>query len=129
MVHRLHVYARNSQPRPRVRHPCVGRRGRQRVKRSDESPARRSPVRMARVRADEETWAAFRSLAGTRSISDVLGDLVAKEVRRYRSQQLREQRLDPKELLDALEHARVQQADLELIVGRLEALARSTPPG
>lgn len=81
---------------------------------------------MARVRADAETWAAFRTLVGARSISDVLGDLVAAEVRRYRSRQLRDQRLEPRELADALDRAAEQQSDLELLIRRLEALARLT---
>lgn len=81
---------------------------------------------MARVRADEETWATFRTLAGTRSISDVLGALVAQEVRRYRSQQLRTNALEPRELLEALERARQHQADLEILISRLETLAAST---
>lgn len=81
---------------------------------------------MARVRVDEDTWATFRALAGTRSISDVFGALVAQEVRRYRSQQLRDDALEPRELRDALERARQQQADLEILISRLEALATST---
>jgi len=81
---------------------------------------------MARVRADDETWAAFRSLAGARSISDVLGDLVKKEVRQYRSQQLRAGSIEPHELIDALQRAHEQQADLEVIIRRLETLAGST---
>lgn len=82
---------------------------------------------MARVRADDETWATFRALAGARPISEVLGELVAQEVGRYRSRQFREQALQPRELLDALERAHKQQADIELLVGRLEALAHSRP--
>jgi len=80
---------------------------------------------MARVRADDETWATFRTLAGFRPISEVLGELVAQEVGRYRSRQLREQALQPCELIDALERAQQQQADLELLVDRLESLERS----
>jgi hypothetical protein len=79
---------------------------------------------MARVRSDDETWATFRTLAGVRPISELLGELVAQEVARYRSRRLREQTLQPRELLDALERARKQQTDLELLVSRLEDLAR-----
>ena len=82
---------------------------------------------MARVRSDEATWATFRTLAGTRSISEVLGDLVAQEVQRYRSQRLRDDALEPLELLEALERAREQQDELEALVVRLDALARSAP--
>ena len=77
---------------------------------------------MARVQADDETWTTFRALVGPRPISKVLGDLVCEEVRRFRSEQLREQALEPHELLEALERAREQQADLETLVRRLEAL-------
>jgi hypothetical protein len=107
----------------------MGRRGRQRVKGTMVGPARSSSsnVRMARVRADDETWLTFRTLAGARPISEVLGELVAQEVRRYHSRQLREQALQPSELVEALERAHRQRADLELLVVRLEALARHNP--
>jgi hypothetical protein len=81
---------------------------------------------MARVRTDDETWATFRVLVGARSISEVLGDLVAEEVRRYRSRQLWAQELQSRELDEALERARRQQEDLELIARRLEELARAS---
>lgn len=86
-------------------------------------------VRMARVRADDETWTTFRALAGVRSISEVLGDLVAAEVRRYRSQQLQNQTLEPRELLEALRRARQQQSDLELIVELSGSKLWHAPPG
>lgn len=79
-------------------------------------------TRMARVQASAEVWADFRALAGLRPISDLLGELVAREVARYRSEQLCRGEIQPSELLDALEHARLQQADLAAIAERLEAL-------
>lgn len=85
-------------------------------------------TRMARVQASAEVWMEFRALAGTRPISELLGELVAREVDRHRSQQLRESELQPSELLDALDRARVQQADLAVIVDRLEALQDKRQP-
>lgn len=105
----------------------MGRRGRQRSKRPESVAGRHTPetVRMARVRVDDETWATFRALLGARSISEALGDLVAQEVRRHQSRWLQEQAVEPRELLDAIDRARTQQADLDVLVRRLEALAHS----
>ncbi|MGH2970190.1 MAG: hypothetical protein ACRDK0_14185 [Solirubrobacteraceae bacterium] len=77
---------------------------------------------MARVQVADDSWADFRAAAGHRPISEVLGELVTREVDRYRSKRLRDGQLDPREVTDALEHARRQQADLAAIVDRLEAL-------
>jgi hypothetical protein len=41
--------------------------------------------RMARVQVDDATWADFRVLAGYRPVSEVLGEMVTREVERYRS--------------------------------------------
>ena len=79
---------------------------------------------MARVQVTDDVWADFRAAAGNRPISEVLGELVARQVDRYRSRRLRDGRLDPAALVDALEDARRQQADLALIVERLERLSR-----
>jgi hypothetical protein len=81
---------------------------------------------MARVQVLNDVWADFRTAASNRPISDVLGELVSREVDRYRSKRLREGQLEPSELADALKDARRQQRDLKLIVERLERLSRST---
>lgn len=93
------------------------------------APTKSSPTasasqvtRMARVRASAELWTDLRALAGPRPISELLGELVAREVDRHRSQQLRSSEFQPRELLEVVERARSQQADLALIVERLEAL-------
>jgi hypothetical protein len=78
---------------------------------------------MARVQVTDDVWTDFRALAGYRPMSELLGELVTREVEKYRSQKLRAGQLEPRELLDALERARAQQADLEAIVRRLEHLA------
>jgi hypothetical protein len=58
-------------------------------------------------------------------VSEVLGELVTGEVQRYRSRRLREGQLDDRELVEALDRAREQQAELVLIVERLETLRGS----
>ncbi len=58
-------------------------------------------------------------------MSELLGRLVTREVERYRSRRLHDGQLEPDQLLEALERARQQQADLEAIVERLEALAQN----
>ena len=80
--------------------------------------------RMARVQVADDVWVDFRAAAGHRPLSEVLGELVTREVDRYRSSRLRAGRLDPREVTDALEYAARQQADLAVIVERLERLQR-----
>jgi hypothetical protein len=77
---------------------------------------------MARVQVSDEVWADFRTAAGNRAISEVLGELVSREVDRYRSKWLRQRQLEPSQLVDALEDARRQQQDLAVLVARLERL-------
>ena len=101
----------------------MGKRSRQRSRVEDLArPAPAARDRMARVQVDDETWREFRLLAGHRPISNVLGELVEREVRRARSSQLRDGQLTNRELVEALARARDQAADLQAIVGRLEAL-------
>lgn len=82
-------------------------------------PAKRD--RMARVQVDD-VWREFRSLPGYRPISELLGELVAREVRKARSNRLRDGRFDDGEVVDALGRAHEQQAELAAIVVRLESL-------
>jgi predicted CopG family antitoxin len=77
---------------------------------------------MARVQIDDETWRQFRAVAGVRSISEVLGELVEREVRRARSTRLRDGTLTDREVVEALARARDQAEDLQAIVTRLESL-------
>jgi hypothetical protein len=77
---------------------------------------------MARVRVKDDVWSDFRDLAGSRPVAVALGELVTREVERHRSKRLREGQLDDRQLVDALERARDQQADLAAIVERLEYL-------
>ena len=80
--------------------------------------------RMARVQVADDVWADFRTAAGHRPLSEVLGELVTREVDRYRSRRLRDGQLDPREITAALDYAAQQQADLAIIVERLERLQR-----
>jgi hypothetical protein len=79
---------------------------------------------MARVAVADEVWADFRAAAGHRPVSQVLGELVEREVKAYRSRRLKEDAVDDRELVAALERARLQQEELAAIVERLEALRR-----
>jgi predicted CopG family antitoxin len=80
---------------------------------------------MARVAVADDVWADFRAAAGHRSVSQVLGELVEREVKAYRSRRLKEGAVDDRELVKALERARLQQEELAVIVERLEALRHS----
>ncbi len=77
---------------------------------------------MARVQVSDDVWSEFRAGAGNRPISELLGELVTREVERHRSRRVRDGRFDDHEVVDAIERAREQQAALEAIVVRLEAL-------
>jgi hypothetical protein len=79
---------------------------------------------MARIAVADEVWADFRAAAGHRPVSQVLGELVEREVKAYRSRRLKEDAVDDRELVEALERARLQQEELAAIVERLEALRR-----
>ena len=99
----------------------MGRRSRQVKQQRDAAAAATTKRdRMARVQVDDATWADFRALAGDQPVSEVLGELVTREVERYRSRRLREGELDDREVVEALERAREQQQDLQAIVERLE---------
>ena len=99
----------------------MGKRSRQvKQQRETATASRAKRDRMARVQVDDAIWADFRALAGYRPVSEVLGELVTREVERYRSRRLREGELDDREVVEALERAREQQQDLQAIVERLE---------
>lgn len=109
----------------------MGRRSRQRSRQGASSAAASRTERrdrMARVQVADDVWADFRTAAGHRPISDVLGELVTREVDRYRSRRVRDGQLDPGELVDALADAARQQADLAAIVERLEQLHGAGSP-
>jgi hypothetical protein len=95
----------------------MGRRGRRRA--GGESPA---PVRdhQARVKVNDDVWADFREATRNSSVAVALGDLVTREVDRYRARRVREGSADEQELLEALDRAHQLHADLAELVRRLE---------
>jgi hypothetical protein len=65
-------------------------------------------------------WTDFRAATRNSSVSIALGDLVTREVDRYRARRVREGSADEQELLEALERAHELHADLAALVKRLE---------
>jgi hypothetical protein len=98
----------------------MGRRGRQRGKAAGGASAAAVPTHMARVRVSDDVWADFCALAGHRSISLRLSELVEADVRECRRRQVAAGTVDDRELLEGFERARVLHADLTAVVGRLE---------
>jgi hypothetical protein len=82
---------------------------------------------MARVCASDEVWAEFRASAYPRPLNIVLGELVRREVERYRSRRVREGLVDDRELIAALDRARELREDLVAIVARLERIDARWP--
>ena len=124
----LDIGATDVHPSTRIRfrgNVSRKRKPRQKPSSTARAAALQPPIRrdrMARVQVTDDVWTDFRALAGYRPMSELLGELVMREVEKYRSQKLRAGQLEPRELLDALEQAQAQRADLEAIVRRLEAL-------
>lgn len=84
---------------------------------------------MARVYVSDELWADFRASAYPRPLNIVLGELVGREVERFRSRRVREGLVDDRELIEALDRARDLQEDLVAIIARLERLDARWPTG
>ena len=102
---------------------AMGKRSRHRSRAQDlDRPGLAKRDRMARVQVDDATWQEFRGIAGFQPISEILGELVEREVHNARSARLRDGRLEDREVVDALDKARELQADLAAIVARLESL-------
>jgi hypothetical protein len=95
----------------------MGRRSRRRA--GGDAPA---PMRdhQARVKVSDDVWADFREATRNRSVAIALGDLVTREVDRYRVRRAREGSADDEELLEALERAQELHAKLTGLVQRLE---------
>src|SRR4051794_13103837 len=95
----------------------MGRRSRRKT--SSGTPA---PVRdhQARVKVSDDVWTDFREATRNRSVAIALGDLVTREVDRYRARRVREGSVDEQELLEALERAHELYAELAAFVERLE---------
>jgi hypothetical protein len=89
----------------------MGRR--QRRRNQADAPARVPPSRIARVRVDESTWATFKAAIGDRSVAEVLGRYVEAEAARAQRRRMNEGNVTQRELVDALEQARVLTESLE----------------
>jgi hypothetical protein len=74
----------------------------------------------ARVKVSDEVWADFREATRNSSVAIALGNLVTREVDRYRARRVREGSADEQELLEALERAQELHAELAALVKRLE---------
>lgn len=110
VVHCVHVYAL-----------AIARRRRKKVQARTRKPTATSESdHMARVHVTDTVWTEFRAAAGPLPLNIKLGELVQREVDRYRSRRLREGQLDDQELIDAFERARELHEDLTAMVARLE---------
>src|SRR5215218_7738695 len=80
----------------------MGRRSRR-----GTNPGTPAPTRdhQARVKVSDDVWADFRAATRNSSVSVALGDLVTREVDRYRARRVREGSADEQELMEALERA------------------------
>jgi hypothetical protein len=74
----------------------------------------------ARVKVSDDVWSDFRQATRNSSVAIALGELVTREVDRYRARRLREGAAAEQELLEALERAQELHADLAELVKRLE---------
>lgn len=98
----------------------MGKRSRQRGRTAAGAAPAAVPTRMARVRVSDEVWADFAAAAAPGSLTSLLSALVEERVREHRRQQVVAGTVDDRELLAALERARVLHVDLTAVVGRLE---------
>jgi hypothetical protein len=74
----------------------------------------------ARVKVSDDVWTDFREATRSSSVSIALGNLVTREVDRYRARRVREGSADEQELLEALKRAHELHAELAALVKRLE---------
>jgi hypothetical protein len=95
----------------------MGRRSRRRTSSGTSAPTR---DHQARVKVSDDVWADFREATRNSSVSIALGDLVTREVDRYRARRVREGSADEQELIEALERAHELHAELAALVKRLE---------
>jgi hypothetical protein len=74
----------------------------------------------ARVKVSDDVWTDFRAATRNSSVAIALGDLVTREVNRYRARRVREGSANEQELLEALERAHELHAERAELVKRLE---------
>lgn len=95
----------------------MGRRSRRRTSSGTPAPTR---DHQARVKVSDDVWTGFRAATRNSSVAIALGDLVTREVDRYRARRVREGSADERELLEALERAHELHAELAELVKRIE---------
>jgi hypothetical protein len=80
------------------------------------------PVRdhQARVKVSDDVWTDFREATRNSSVAIALGELVTREVDRYRARRVRAGSADEQDLMEALERAHELHAHLAELVRRLE---------
>jgi len=99
----------------------MGRRSRVRERAREGAAGRgRARERMARVRVDDATWAAFRLAYPTEPIAAVLGRLIARDVARHQRTQG-----DGVQAAQVIKDARQLAAELEGLARRVETQAAS----
>jgi hypothetical protein len=72
------------------------------------------------VKVSDDVWTDFRAATRNSSVSIALGDLVTREVDRYRAHRVREGSADEQQLLEALDRAHELHAELAALVKRIE---------
>jgi hypothetical protein len=72
------------------------------------------------VKVSDDVWTDFREATRNRSVAITLGDLVTREVERFRARRVQDGSADEQELLEALERAQELHAELAELVKRLE---------
>jgi hypothetical protein len=95
----------------------MGRRSRRRTSSGAPTPTR---DHQARVKVSDDVWTDFREATRNSSVAIALGELVAREVDRYRARRVRAGAADEQELMEALERAQELHAHLAELVNRLE---------
>ncbi|WP_346279977.1 hypothetical protein [Pseudonocardia sp.] len=72
------------------------------------------------MKVSDDVWTDFRTANRNSSVAIALGDLVTREVDRYRARRVQEGSADEQELMEALERANELHAELAELVKRIE---------
>lgn len=89
---------------------------------AEKSPSGQPKSRLVRVTVTDDVWADFKSIHSNRYASNVLGELVERDVAKGRRTLLS---ITPERLKSALEDAANTKRELELLIERLERQAAS----
>jgi hypothetical protein len=99
----------------------VGRRSRRRASDQDHAPPRHAASRIARVHVDDATWSEFRQAIGDRSVAEVLGRYVEREVAQAQRDRLNGAEMTERELANALDRAAALTQTLQRVTLLLQA--------